>query len=224
MNDSRPFELRAGMQLMQRLLLREADAETFRRALEETVRQAPAMFQGAPVVLDLSPLQQADVLPDFAALDAALRAAGIVPAGLCNAGEAQSKAAQAAGWTVLGAQKERPAEKASTSARPAARVVTQPVRSGQQIHAPGDLILLAPVSAGAEVLAGGSIHVHAALRGRALAGIHGDESATLSCTALHAELVAIAGRYRTLEQPEAGRRGGPAFIRLDGEQLCIESV
>lgn len=225
-NNTRPFELRAGMQLMQRLLLCDTDLENFRRALDQTVTQAPGMFQGALVVLDLRPLREAEALPDFAALAAVLRSAGIVPAGVANATPIQAEAAQAAGWELLGEQRERVIEDAPKprSARTPARVVTQPVRSGQQIHAPGDLILLAAVSAGAEVLAGGSIAVHAPLRGRALAGIMGDETATISCTALHAELVAVAGHYRTLEAPEAGRRGGPAYIHFDDGQLRIETV
>lgn len=230
MSDSRPFELRAGMQLMQRLVLRDTDIEAFRRALHETVNQAPAMFRGALLLLDLTPLRDSDVLPDFAALAAALREAAIVPAGVCNAGPAQTQAAHAAGWGVIAEPRGRepgaPANSASgpASHRTPARVVTQPVRSGQQVHTPGDLILLAQVSAGAEVLAGGSIHVHGPLRGRALAGIRGDETATISCTAFHAELVSIAGRYRTLEDSKAGTEGGPAYIHLEGEQLCVDSV
>lgn len=226
MSESRPFELRAGMQLMQRLLLCDPDVETFRRALEQTVSHAPAMFQGALVILDLKPLRETGALPDFGGLEAAMRAAGIAPAGICNAAPAQAETARAAGWAVLGEQRERAVDEppARASGRAPARVITQPVRSGQQIHSAGDLILLAPVSAGAEVLADGSIHVHAALRGRALAGIRGDESATISCAALHAELVSIAGRYRTFEGAEADERGGPALIRLVGEQMCIETV
>ncbi|WP_303901971.1 septum site-determining protein MinC [Thiohalomonas denitrificans] len=226
MSEPRPFELRAGMQLMQRLLLCDTDVESFRRALEETVTQAPGMFQGALVALDLAPLQETEALPDFVALDAALREAGIIPAGISNAGPTQAEAAQTAGWKLLGGQRERAVEEAPKpeSDRTPVRVVSQPVRSGQQIHTLGDLILLAPVSAGAEVLAGGSIYVHAPLRGRALAGILGDDTATISCAVLHAELVSVAGHYRTLEEPEAGQRGGPAYIHLDGEQLRIETV
>ncbi|SCZ54835.1 septum site-determining protein MinC [Thiohalomonas denitrificans] len=226
MSDPRPFELRAGMQLMQRLLLCDTDVKSFRRALEETISKAPGMFQGALVVLDLMPLQGTESLPDFVALDAALREAGIIPAGVCNAGPTQSDAAQTAGWRLLGGQRERAVEETPEpeSKRPPARVITHPVRSGQQIHTPGDLILLAQVSAGAEVLAGGSIHVHAPLRGRALAGILGDERAVISCSALHAEMVSVAGHYRPLEEQEADQYGGPAYIHLDGKQLRIETV
>ena len=81
-----------------------------------------------------------------------------------------------------------------------AKIINQPVRSGQQVYAPeGDLIILAPVQAGAEVLAAGNIHVYGPLRGRALAGIHGAESARVFCQSLEAELVSIAGHYKISE-------------------------
>lgn len=84
---------------------------------------------------------------------------------------------------------------APASSRPT-KVITQPVRGGQQIYSEGDLILLAPVSAGAEVMASGHIHVYAPLRGRALAGVEGDTSARIFCREMSAELVAVAGHYR----------------------------
>jgi septum site-determining protein MinC len=225
MSQPTPFQLRAGLQLMQRLLLRDTNIEAFRHALAETVAGAPAMLRGALVLVDLSPLQESEALPDFSALDAALRAAGIVPAGVCNAGPSQADAARAAGWGVIeGAREVAKPSVQPESSRVPARVILQPVRSGQQVHAPGDLILLAQVSAGAEVLAGGSIYVHAPLRGRALAGIRGDETATISCTAFHAELVAVAGHYRTFETPESGPLGGAAHIHLDGEKLLIQAL
>lgn len=103
------------------------------------------------------------------------------------------------------------------------RVITQPVRSGQQIYARGgDLILLAPVSCGAEVLADGHIHAYAPLRGRALAGVNGDTTARIFCQALDAELVSVAGHYRVFEpQPPEETRGKPVHIYLEGERLMI---
>lgn len=224
MNPTAPFELRAGMQLMQRLILCDADTDRFRDALAQTVTRAPAMFRGAPLVLDLTPLRESDSLPDFAALQAALREVGIVPAGLCNAGPDQVQAARAAGWVILERLRTDDVASRGRAARPPVRIVTQPVRSGQQIYAPGDLMLLAPVSAGAEVLAGGSIHVHAPLRGRALAGVEGDGSAVISCAALDAELVAIAGHYRTFEEAGRAAHGGPVLVRLEDEHLRIVTV
>lgn len=96
------------------------------------------------------------------------------------------------------------------------RIIDRPLRSGQQIYARGgDLVMLAAVNAGAEVIADGSIHVYAPLRGRALAGASGDTDARIFTTRLEAELVSIAGLYRTFEHgiPD-GLAGRPAKIQL----------
>jgi len=105
-------------------------------------------------------------------------------------------------------------------------VINKPVRAGQQVYAKGgDLVILSLVSNGAEVIADGSIHVYAPLRGRALAGARGDVSARIYTTCMEAELVSIAGIYRTLEEalPEA-IKSKPAQIYLDQEKIVIESL
>lgn len=108
---------------------------------------------------------------------------------------------------------------------PTNRVITQPVRSGQQIYAPGgDLIVLAPVSAGAEILADGNIHVYGRLRGRALAGVKGDEKARLFCQSLEAELVSIAGQYKISEDLQKDSWGKSVQISLNNGKLIVESL
>lgn len=105
------------------------------------------------------------------------------------------------------------------------RVISQPVRGGQQIYADGDLVLLAPVSAGAEVIAEGHIHCYAPLRGRALAGVSGDASARLFCRELAAELVSIAGRYRIAEDLKADPLWGRAVqLSLRDDQLTLAAL
>ena len=104
-------------------------------------------------------------------------------------------------------------------------VIDKPLRSGQQIYAKGDLVVLGAVSNGAEVIAEGNIHIYAPLRGRALAGVHGNHDARIFCTSLEAELISIAGIYRTAEVPLAAEvLGKPAQIRLDEEKLLIEPL
>src|SRR5690606_6221257 len=94
------------------------------------------------------------------------------------------------------------------------------VRSGQQIYARGqDLTIVGSVSAGAEVIADGNIHIYGALRGRALAGASGDTSARVFCSEFSAELVAVAGNYRVLDDAPALLHGKALAIRLDGERL-----
>lgn len=100
-----------------------------------------------------------------------------------------------------------------------------PVRSGQVIHAVGgDLVVLAPVSAGAELIADGNIHVYAPLRGKALAGAQGNSEASIFCMGLEAEFLSIAGRYLMAEQLPREVRGKPARAHLDGDSLIITAL
>ena len=104
-------------------------------------------------------------------------------------------------------------------------MIDRPLRSGQRIYAKGDLVVLGLVSNGAEIIAEGNIHVYAPLRGRALAGVHGNHDARIFCTCLEAELISIAGIYRTTEVPlTADVAGKPVQIRLDDEKLLIEPL
>lgn len=105
------------------------------------------------------------------------------------------------------------------------RVITDPIRSGQQIYArDGDLIILSSVSEGAEVLADGNIHVYGILRGRALAGVQGDECAKIFCSKFNASLVSIAGVYLLNENFEKNLIGKSVQISLRGEQLEINEL
>ncbi|MES2718835.1 MAG: septum site-determining protein MinC [Pseudomonadota bacterium] len=105
-------------------------------------------------------------------------------------------------------------------------VIDKPLRSGQRIYARGgDLIVLAVVSFGAEVIADGNIHVYAPLRGRAIAGARGDVTARIYGTCLEPQLVSIAGIYRTTETPLPDDvLGKPALVRLDGEKIIVEPL
>jgi septum site-determining protein MinC len=100
-----------------------------------------------------------------------------------------------------------------------------PVRSGQQLYADNrDLTVLSTVGAGAEVIADGSIHVYGALRGRALAGAQGNTDARIFCREFHAELVAIAGHYKVIEEVPKELRGKAVQIWLDQEELKIAAL
>jgi len=104
-------------------------------------------------------------------------------------------------------------------------VHTAPIRSGQQIYAEQrDLTILNTVGAGAEVIADGSIHVYGALRGRALAGARDNDKARIFCREFHAELVAIAGHYKVMEDLPAELRGKAVQIWLDNEQIHIAAL
>ncbi|MCA9672053.1 MAG: septum site-determining protein MinC, partial [Myxococcales bacterium] len=119
-----------------------------------------------------------------------------------------------------------PAPDAATAAPPVAPVapvaappsagllITQPVRGGQVVFSPTDLVVVGPVNAGAEVIADGNIHVYGRLSGRALAGAHGDEEARIFCSHLDAELVSVAGEYRRADELSPEQRGKPVQIFL----------
>ncbi|RZT38490.1 septum site-determining protein MinC [Cupriavidus agavae] len=104
-------------------------------------------------------------------------------------------------------------------------MIDKPLRSGQQIYAQGDVVILDLVSYGAEVIAEGNIHIYAPLRGRALAGVKGNPDARIFCTCLEPELISIAGIYRTAEQTlPAEVLGKSAQVRLANEKLILEPL
>jgi septum site-determining protein MinC len=120
---------------------------------------------------------------------------------------------------------------APTAAKPPAAsgepgmVQTAPIRSGQQIYAEQrDLTVLNTVGAGAEVIADGSIHIYGALRGRALAGARDNEKARIFCREFHAELVAIAGHYKVMEDIPADLRGKAVQVWLDNGQIHLAAL
>ncbi len=120
-----------------------------------------------------------------------------------------------------------PAPAAAAEAAPSGTLVLdKPLRSGQQVYARGgDLVVLAMVSPGAEVIADGNIHIYAPLRGRALAGARGDANARIFTTCFEAELTSVAGVYRTFEPgSEKSLTGKPVQIRLEGEKLVLEAL
>ena len=220
------FELKGRMTTLTVLRVLTPDPATLLLQLDARLAQAPDFFDGMPLVV--VPADGITIEPDaLTRLVAGLRDRQLLP--VAAAGMKAEEAA-AAGLGVISNLDEPRAEaaEATTSERRerptpvdtgAARLVTQPVRSGQQVYARGgDLIVTAPVSAGAELMADGHIHVYDTLRGRALAGVQGDENARIFCRSLQAELVAVAGHYRLSDQINADLRDAPAMVWLrDGE-------
>ena len=201
------------------LQLQSGDTTRIAEAVAAEVARAPGLFAGLPVLIDPN-LHDADL----ASVTETLRGNGLMPVAVLDDGGKYTEAAQAAGLGTM-----RPpvqdSQRARSQSRPAARIVTQPVRSGQQLYARDtDLIVLASVSPGAEVLADGCVHVYGHLRGRAMAGCRGDTEAQIFCQQLDAELLAIAGNYRVADDIEDTERGRPARIALDGEKLTISEL
>ncbi|MDD2760111.1 MAG: septum site-determining protein MinC, partial [Methylomonas sp.] len=104
------------------------------------------------------------------------------------------------------------------------KLVVQPIRSGQRVYAKGDLIVTATVSAGAEIMAEGNIHVYGTLRGRALAGVLGNTDSRIFCSDLQAELISIAGIYQLSDDLSPKTAHKPVQISLDKQTLIIKDI
>ena len=197
---------------------------TFENSLAQQIARSPRFFQNAPVVLDLRGVEHLTEAHEFETIKDKLRVLTLTLVGVQNAQPAQLKAATAAGLASFApnASTQPRGGPAAVPAAPKSRLVTEPVRSGTQIYARGsDLIVIASVSPGAELVADGNIHVYGALRGRALAGATGDSTARIFCTRLEAELISIAGRYLVSEQLPADAQSAPVQIALVDDQLTI---
>ncbi len=230
-----PFELKSAALTLVAVVLRTTDLTLLSQALDARFADAPGLFDQDPVAIDLSLLREADAAIDFDALTALLRGHKMLPIAVKGGSAAQMEAAFAAG---LGeAHGNAPAVRASepTAAAPMVElpaparstlIVDKPLRSGQRVYAKGaDLVVLAVVSFGAEVIADGNIHVYAPLRGRALAGALGDTAARIFTTCMEPQLLSIAGIYRTTEtELPAAVLGKAAQVRLVGEKLVVEAL
>ncbi len=242
-NPSVALEIKAGSMTLPILKLYTADLAALSIQLEEKLRRAPEFFRNAPVILDLGELDPDRERIDFPALAEILRSLDLIPAGVRGGTQIQHYAAQAAKLAVLAESKHEPASASQPAAAPTARatqaklpepaakpaspskLVEQPVRSGQRIYAQGgDLIVRAQVSAGAEILADGNIHIYGTLRGRALAGVQGNPEARIFCSDLQAELVGIGGQYKISENIDESIRGKPVYIHLLDNSLVIDPL
>ncbi|HWI83510.1 septum site-determining protein MinC [Ramlibacter sp.] len=209
------FEIKSATLPLVSLLLKSADMQALAAELAARFGEHPDFFDNDPLVLDLSPLQtQGDVAVDFSALLDLLHRYRVLPIAARGGSPAQMSAALAAGLAaapeaVAPPPPARLPTPPSPSPAPAAEaapstalVIDRPLRSGQQVYARGrDLVVLSMVNAGAEVIADGSIHVYAPLRGKAIAGARGNSAARIFSLCLEPELISIAGVYRTSEVP-----------------------
>ncbi|TXH97634.1 MAG: septum site-determining protein MinC [Pseudomonas sp.] len=231
------FQLKGSMLAITVLELAYNDLERLDRQLAEKVAQAPKFFQNIPLVLALDKLPEGEGELNLAALMALCRQHGLRTLAIRTSRESDIAAAEALDLPILppsGAREKlvEPVEARSKENKPAqpqhkpTRVITQPVRGGQQIYAEGgDLVVLAAVSAGAELLADGNIHVYGPLRGRALAGARGDASARIFCQQMGAEMLSIAGHYKTAEDLRRDPLWGyPAQVSLSGDVLNITGL
>ena len=207
------------------LRLLDGDLGLIAADLDSHLARNPDFFRNAPVVLDLQAVADG-VVPPLAELLLLLRQRQLLPVAVQGATPERRDEALSLGLPELSAGGERPSAVAETAvARVPAKVVMQPVRSGQQVYARGgDLVVFGTVNPGAEVLADGSIHIYGHLHGKALAGVQGDTTAAIYCSGFGAELVAVAGIYRAAEELSDAVCGGPARVALSGERLVVEAA
>lgn len=239
------FGLKGNLLTLTVMHLFQTDLDAIRQQLQTTIASSPKFFAQMPIVIDLQHLAEHPYPIDYSGISALLREQGLIPVGISNGTEAQRTAAGLAGLGTLSQIKKEvptPPEKVTTRktahdtrARTAAKdasnseqasatqtkLITSPIRSGQQVYAKGDLIIVTTVSAGAEVLADGNIHIYGPLRGRALAGVQGDTSARIFCHGLQAELISIAGYYKLHENIKVTSPTAPVQIFIQDDQLEI---
>ncbi|MGO4551850.1 septum site-determining protein MinC [Lysobacter sp. 2RAF19] len=246
-------ELKIGQVGIANLRVRTLDVAQLTAEMRDRVQRAPKLFERAAVILDFGGLTKTPDADTARKLVDGLRAAGVLPVALAygtreieelsaalglpllakfraqyeRVGEAPAEAAPAprAASKAAAEQKPAPAPAASQAGAAPGMMQVTPVRSGQQVYAENcDLTVVTTVGAGAEVIADGSIHIYGALRGRALAGAQGNEKARIFCREFHAELVAVAGHYKVLEDIPKELRGKAVQVWLDQGQLRIAAL
>lgn len=232
-------ELKIGQVGVANLRVRTLDVEALVGEMRARVERAPRLFGRAAVIIDFGGLMQTPELATARALLEGLRAAGVLPVALAYGTSQIQALAEQLGLPLLAkfrAQYERgepaaapPPAPVPVAAPEPAKATVQPglvhktaVRSGQQLYAEQrDLTVLTAVGAGAEVISDGSIHIYGALRGRALAGAQGNQDARIFCSAFHAELVAVAGHYKVLDDVPRALHGKAVQVWLEDGQLNI---
>jgi septum site-determining protein MinC len=238
--NSAAVELKSGSITLPILKVHSADIADVDEQLQQKLGKAPEFFRNAPIIIDLGELtdEQRQNL-DFAALLKTIQGLALAPVGMRGGSAEQQKLAQAEKIAVLADVRTESVPDAATEKKPApkraippprpitatTKVIDQPVRSGQRIYANGgDLIVLAQVSPGAEIMADGNIHVYGPLKGRALAGVQGNLEARIYCSDLQAQLIAIGGNYRTNEGEDDSLKGKLVQVYLQDDAIVVESL
>ncbi|MCD9005426.1 septum site-determining protein MinC [Luteimonas sp. XNQY3] len=243
-------ELKIGQVGIANLRVRTLDVARLAEEMRSRVTRAPKLFDRAAVILDFGGLAELPDTTTAQALIDALRDAGALPVALAWGSPANAALAEALDLPVLSkfrAQYENadavtapapsraapepapppPAAKAAPAAAAVEPGLVQAgsVRSGQQLYAQNrDLTVLSSVGAGAEVISDGSIHIYGPLRGRALAGAQGSATARIFCRSFHAELVAVAGHYKVLDDIPRELHGKAVQVWLEHDELKIAAL
>ena len=229
---TKAFKLKGRLCTLTVLCLMDTDMPRLSLQLADAVAQAPRLLANTPLVLDLSACHT-DTL-DLLQICQCVRAHGLFPIALQSVDKSVITQAAALNLPVLHASSTQDKALSLSSDAPLTqgldgvegsktKCIHTPVRSGQQVVSKGgDLVITASVSAGAELLSEGNIHVYGVLRGKALAGISGDRSARIFCQSLEAELVSIAGVYQMPEVMVSPQ--GPCQVYILDNRIKIEPL
>ncbi len=240
-------EVKFGQVGIANLRVQSLDIAALCDEMRDRVSRAPKLFQNTAIILDFSALSQCPSLDITEQLIDGLRLTGVHPVAIAYGTPSIEQLANQVGLPLLAKfrasyERENSVEmppiqqpQAPVAIEPAVVSVaapqepgmlqTQPLRSGQQVYAANrDLTVCAMVGAGAEAIADGSIHIYGPLRGRALAGASGNTQARIFCREFNAELVAIAGTYRVLDEVPKNLLGKAVQIWLEKDQLRIEEL
>jgi septum site-determining protein MinC len=190
--------------------------------IDATLARSPGFFVGKPVVLDLSAvdLSQSAIAHLVASLEQRdIRVLGIEGVDAAHLTTSMPPLLTGGRQCVL---TQNEPKKPEPKPKPTSLLLDSPVRSGQSVvFAEGDVTVLGSVGSGAEIVAGGSIHIYGTLRGRAMAGVNGNSTARIFCQKIEAELLAIDGYYQTAEEIDAALRNRPAQAWLEGDIMKI---
>ncbi len=243
-SNSPAFEFKSSVVTAPVLKLFSTDINVITLQLREKIKQAPEFFKNSPLLIDLQAIHDQEI--NLPLLVDAIRNAEILPIGIRGCTQAQKQTATDLSLPVISvpSRSNNPNLQSSikdtklatpVSADPAppekdkpsiieSTIIDHPIRSGQRIYVKGDLTITAQVSPGAEIMAEGNIHIYGTLRGRALAGVQGNEDACIFCSDLQAELVSIAGNYRISEDIDESVRNTPVKIYLNKQALIIKNI
>ena len=213
------------------------DLVLIEQLLIEKIKLAPEFFRHSPVVIDLSEVNKKQLTLNFNDLACIIHKCGLLTIGIRGGNDIQQSQAIALDIPVNTARASdvradarkthlisAPKSDAIAENNSTTMTITKPVRSGQRIYSYGDLIILAQVGAGAEILAEGNIHVYGTLRGRALAGVQGNTDARIFCSNLQAELISIAGNYKISDDIHGVISNTPVQIYLQKNTLVVSSI
>lgn len=227
------LEFKSGSFTVPSLHLLGNDLDAIKIELEIKIKQAPDFFSQSSIIIDLQTLTERNITLNTNQLIALVRALNFQPIGLRGGTSAQNEQARLLNLAILSIPNQTTATKPEPSkltppptlekhASETSKIISSQVRSGQRIYSKTDLIILSSVSPGAEIISERNIHIYGSLKGRALAGVLGNQESRIFCLSLEAELISIAGIYQVSENLDTENQKKPIQIFLNNEKLIIQ--